>query len=129
MLAVFIVSLVAGAGLAIHKIALLIAPYSAFGRIVSNLFAPLWQAGNNLLAYIAARIDSYAFYSVDVWVKSVSTFAVAAVTFIVIGTLAWRNGRTWCNTVCPVGTVLGCCARCSLFRPVIDTSNCTACGL
>lgn len=129
MLAVFIVSLIAGAGLAIHKIALLIAPYSAFGRIVSNLFAPLWQAGNNLLAYIAARIDSYAFYSVDVWVKSVSTFAVAAVTFIVIGTLAWRNGRTWCNTVCPVGTVLGFFARFSLFRPVIDTSKCNACGL
>ena len=129
MLVIFIVALAAGTGLIIHKTALLIAPYSAFGRIVSNLFAPLWQAGNNLLAYISARIGSYAFYSVDVWVKSVSTFAVAAVTFVVIGTLAWRNGRTWCNTVCPVGTVLGFFARFSLFRPVIDTSKCNACGL
>ncbi len=129
MLVLFVASMAAGAGLVIHKLALIIAPYSAFGRIVSNLLAPLWQLGNNFLAYVAARIDSYAFYSVDVWIKSWATFATAVVTLVVIGILAWRNGRTWCNTVCPVGTVLGFFARFSLFRPVIDTSKCNSCGL
>lgn len=47
----------------------LLAPYSAYGRIVSNLFAPLYLWGNNLLAYLAERAGSYAFYTVDVWVK------------------------------------------------------------
>lgn len=125
MLAVFLVALVAGAG----SLAALLAPYSAYGRIASHLFAPLYRWGNNLLAYFAERLDSYAFYSAEVWMKGVGTFAVAAVTFVVLGILAWRNGRTYCNTVCPVGTVLGFFARYSLFRPVIDTDKCNGCTL
>lgn len=58
----------------------LLAPYSAYGRIVSNLFAPLYLWGNNLLAYLAERAGSYAFYTVDVWVKGAATLAVAAVS-------------------------------------------------
>lgn len=38
--------------------------------------------------------------------KSLPTFLVAAVTFVTLIVLAWRNGRTYCNTICPVGTVL-----------------------
>ena len=51
-----------------------------------------------MLAYLAERAGSYAFYTVDVWVKGAATLAVAAVTFIVLAVLAWRNGRTYCNT-------------------------------
>lgn len=107
----------------------LLAPYSAYGRIVSNLFAPLYLWGNNLLAYLAERAGSYAFYTVDVWVKGAATLAVAAVTFIVLAVLAWRNGRTYCNTVCPVGTILGLVSRFAVFKPRIDTSKCNGCGL
>ena len=57
VLAVFIVALLAGIG----SLVALFAPYSSYGRIVSNLFAPLYQWGNNLLAYFAERADSYAF--------------------------------------------------------------------
>ena len=125
VLAVFVATLVAGFG----AVALLVAPYSAFGRIAQNLFAPIWKWGNNLLAYVAERLDSYAFYSTDVVVGSWATFAVAAVTLIVVGILAWRNGRTYCNTICPVGTVLGVLSRFSLFKPVIDTEKCIDCKL
>ena len=107
----------------------LLAPYSAYGRIVSNLFAPLYLWGNNLLAYFAERADSYAFYQTDVWLKSLPTLLVAAATFIVLVVLAWRGGRTYCNTICPVGTVLGALARYSLFRPVIDERKCNSCTL
>lgn len=119
----------AGLALGAHAVVLLIAPYSAYGRIAANLFAPIYQWGNNLLAWIAERADSYAFYSVDVWIRSASTFVVAVVTLVVIGALAWRNGRTWCNTVCPVGSILGVFSRYSIFAPVIDTEKCRNCGL
>ena len=46
VLAIFVATLVAGFG----AVALLVAPYSAFGRIAQNLFAPIWKLGNNLLA-------------------------------------------------------------------------------
>ena len=57
------------------------------------------------------------------------TMIVAGVTLAVLGFLAWRNGRTYCNTICPVGTVLGFFSKYSLFRPQIDTSKCNGCGL
>lgn len=124
MLALFIAALAAGIG----SLVALLAPYSAYGRIAQNLLAPLWGWGNNLLAYFAERIDSYAFYRTDVWVRSAATFAVAAATFALIAVLAWRNGRTWCNTVCPVGTVLGFLCALLAARPAIDTEKCVGCN-
>lgn len=125
VLGVFVVALVAGAG----SLVALLAPYSSYGRMANNLLQPLWQWGNNGLAYLAERADSYAFYSTDVWIKSLPTFIIAVVTFVVIAILAWRNGRTYCNTICPVGTVLGFFARYSWLKPVIDTSKCVNCSL
>lgn len=125
VLGLFIVTLVAGIG----SFVALLAPYCSYGRIASNLFAPLYRWGNNLLAYFAERADSYAFYETEVWMKSLPTFIIAAATFIVIFVLAWRNGRTYCNTICPVGTVLGFLSRFSLFRITIDESKCNGCGL
>ena len=125
MLGVFIIAMIAGIG----SVVALLAPYSSYGRIVSNLFAPVYQWGNNVLAYFAERSDSYAFYETSVWLKSLPTFIIAAVTFVVLVVLAWRNGRTYCNTVCPVGTVLGFFSRYSLFRPEIDAEKCTNCSL
>ena len=125
VLAVFIVAFVAGIG----SLVALISPYSAYGRIATSLFAPVYLEANNLLATLAERMDSYAFYSVDIWMRGVGTLAVAAVTFVVIAVLAWRNGRTYCNTICPVGTVLGLVARFAWLKPRIDVGKCNACGL
>ena len=87
VLAVFAAALVAGIG----SLVALLAPYSAYGRMAQNLLAPLWGWGNNVLAYLAERADSYAFYETKVWIKSLPTFIVAAVSFIVIAVLAWRT--------------------------------------
>ena len=118
-LVVFVVLIVMG----FTSIAALIAPYSAFGRIAANLFAPAYAWVNNYLASIAEHYDSYAFYSVDVWLKSGISLAVAVATLLVVGFLAWRGGRTYCNTVCPVGTVLGFVSRFAFLRPVINTEK------
>lgn len=125
VLAVFLIALIAGIG----SLVALLAPYSSYGRIADNLFAPIYQWGNNLLAYFAERADSYAFYETTVWIKSLPTFIIALLTFIIIAVLAWRNGRIYCNTICPVGTVLGFLSRFALFRPAIDSSKCKDCSL
>ena len=124
VMGIFILAMISGLG----AWAALIAPYSAYGRIASNLFAPFWGWANNLLAYLAERTDSYAFYETEVWLRSLPTFIIATVTFITLIILAWRNGRTYCNTICPVGTVLGFLSRFSLLRPVIDVTKCNGCG-
>ena len=77
----------------------LLAPYSSYGRMVASVVSP-----------------------------SLSPVAiVAGVTFIIVAILAWMGGRTYCNTICPVGTILGFFARFALFRPMIDTSKCNSC--
>lgn len=80
VLGLFIIAIVAGVG----SFVALLAPYSSYGRIASNLFAPLYQWGNNLLAYYAERAGSYAFYETEVWIKSLPTFIIAALTFIIM---------------------------------------------
>ncbi len=124
-LAVFVAALLMGLG----SVAALMAPYSTYGRIVANLVAPVYVWINNLLASIAERMDSYAFYEREVWMRGLPTLVAASVSFVIIAVLAWRNGRTWCNTVCPVGTVLGFLSRYSVLAPVIDVSRCNGCGL
>lgn len=125
ILAIFLIALVAGLG----SIPALLAPYSSYGRIAQNLFAPIYALGNNLLAWVAERAGSYAFYTREVWIRSIPTFVIALVTFVAVFILAWKNGRTYCNTICPVGTVLGFLSKYSIFKVVIDTDKCIDCGL
>ena len=125
MLGIFVIALILG----LPAIFGLISPYSAYGRMAQTLFQPIYLLINNVFAAIAENADSYAFYSREVWLRSTPTFAVALVTFIVIFVLAWRNGRTYCNTICPVGTVLGFFSRFSLFKIRFDADKCRNCSL
>jgi polyferredoxin len=119
----FVVALVAG----INSFVALLAPYSSYGRIVHNLLSPLYLLVNNGLAVLAEKTGSYAFYSVEPSVFVLSAFIVAAVTFIAVSILAWKNGRTYCNTICPVGTFLSFFSRYSLFRIEVDLDKCERC--
>ncbi|MBR3075647.1 MAG: 4Fe-4S dicluster domain-containing protein [Bacteroidales bacterium] len=78
----------------------LLGPYSAYGRMVTAV------AGNVPAALLIT----------------------AGITFVVISVCAWLWGRAWCNTICPVGTVLGCFSRYSLFHITIDDDKCVKCG-
>ncbi len=125
VLALFVVAIITGIG----SFVALLAPYSSYGRIVQNLFAPLYDWGNNGLAYLAERADSYDLYGKEVWMRSLPTFVIATVTFVVLIVLAWRGGRTYCNTICPVGTVLSFFAHFSWLKIHVDTTKCNQCGL
>ena len=124
MLVIFVIALIAG----VHSLVALLAPYSSYGRIVTNLLKPIYEGGNNVLASIAEHFNSYAFYHVDVWIKSLPTFIIAALTFVILFVLAWRNGRTYCNTICPVGTFLSFFARFSWLKISFDEDKCKNCG-
>lgn len=107
----------------------LLEPYSAFGRMTVNVFRPVYMAGNNLLAWIFNSFGNYTFYHTDVYVLSGVALITGLLTFGVIGYLAWRYGRTWCNTMCPVGTVLGVVSRYSFWKVRMDEKACVSCGL
>ena len=121
--AVFVIALIAG----VQALVALLAPYSAWGRIVQNLFQPVYLWINNLFAAIAERANSYSFYRKEVWLRSLPTFIIAVVTLVAVVILAWKNGRTYCNTICPVGTTLSFFSRFAMFRPMIDANVCKGC--
>ena len=124
-LAVFLLALVAGAGTVVQ----LLAPYSAFGRIATMVLQPVYMMVNNLLAAIAEHYESYAFYGADVWMKSLPVFIIALATLVILAVLAWRNGRTYCNTICPVGTMLSFIARFSILKVHFKEDKCKSCSL
>lgn len=78
-----------------------LAPYSAYGRMVSAVLHH----------------------------NSVPVLIVAGVTLVVVVVLAFRGGRTYCNSICPVGTALSFLSRFAAFRPVIDVEKCRNCKL
>jgi len=107
----------------------LLEPYSAFGRMVTHLLRPIYMAGNNLLAGVFNHFGHYTFYHTEIFLLASSSLVVALLTFLIIGYLAWRYGRTFCNTLCPVGTVLGFLSRFSMFRFKVHEESCNSCGL
>ncbi|MDE5608452.1 MAG: 4Fe-4S binding protein [Muribaculaceae bacterium] len=121
-LGLFILAFILG----ISLVVCILAPYSSYGRMVASILTPAVRYVNNL---IASATDSSLVYHRDVWFKTGAVFFISLGSLILIGTLAWRNGRTWCNTVCPVGTVLGFLSRFSLLKISIDTDKCVNCGL
>ena len=125
MLGVMVVALVAGVG----SVFQLLAPYSAYGRIATTMFQPVWKAGNNVLASIAEHSDSFLFYHVEQIASFGVVLIIAAVTFIVLVILALRNGRTYCNTICPVGTLLSFFARFSFLKIHFNVDKCKNCSM
>ena len=125
VLGVFVIAGLAGVG----SLFQLLAPYSSYGRIATMIFQPVWKFGNNLLALVAEHFDSYAFYTIDTWMRSLPVFVIAAVTLVLLFVLAWRGGRTYCNTICPVGTILSFFARFSWFKIRFDEEKCKNCSL
>lgn len=121
-LVLFIIALLLGVSLIVY----VLAPYSTYGRFVASTLSPLARYVNNL---IAAASESSLIYHRDVLFKTGAVFFVSLGSISVVSLLAYRNGRTWCNTVCPVGTILGIISSYSLFKIRIAPDKCVRCGL
>lgn len=77
-------------------------PYSTFTRIVAAISRPLAIGLSGLL--------------------------VAIGTLTAIALVSWRRGRLLCNTICPVGTLLGMVSKYSVYHADINTDLCVNCG-
>ncbi len=106
----------------------LLDPYSNYGRIFSDLIRPLVIWVNNLLFELFEKIGVDILYPVDYKHFRISTtfFPIAVLGFIIW--ISFYHGRLFCNTVCPVGTILGLVSRLSVFKIGIDSAACNLCG-
>jgi len=95
-------------------------PYSNFGRIAANILRPAVVEINNL-----TKLS----YNVTLHTVEFNSVIFSAIILAIIGVMALLRGRLFCNTVCPVGSLLGLISRYSFFKISIDQSKCSSCGL
>ncbi len=123
ILALTILLLLAGSGLLVN----LLDPFSNFGRIFTNLFRPLALLLSNGTALLLEQFGVYALPRVrwPVFVWASAAFSLA--TLLLVVWLAASRGRLYCNSICPVGALLGLLAKISLLGIGINRQNCTTC--
>ena len=106
----------------------LLDPYSLYSRFAVHVLKPGYAMGNNVAALIFSSFENQSFAKVSVYFLSLSSLLITITTTAFVGYLAWINGRMYCNTVCPVGTVLGLVSKVSIFKVRINDSLCNSCG-
>jgi ferredoxin-type protein NapF len=106
----------------------LLDPYSNYGRIASAVFRPLVAAANNAVVGTANAIGIDSLYRVDLPWPGIGAVAAPAAFLTLVIVLSALRGRLYCNSICPVGTLLGWVSRYAAFRIEIDKDKCTKCA-
>ncbi len=106
----------------------LLDPYSSFGRIFSDIVRPGLILVNNGLAMVFEKFDWYFLHRMNMELITWRTVLIPVISLVLVVVLAIWYGRLYCNTICPVGTLLGLLSRFSLFKIRMDASTCTKCG-
>ncbi len=104
-------------------------PYSIAGRTFTYLFKPLvvW-ANNGILVPVLQNFEVYSVYHQNLILPYLVPTLLTLAVIGAIGYFAWKRGRLFCNTICPVGTFLGEVSRFSLLKVKFDQDKCTRCG-
>ena len=103
-------------------------PYSNYGRIAANLFRPVYLLLNNLGTLTLESMDIYTLYRVEPGVTHWFSVGFSMAVFLLLLWLSIKYGRLFCNTLCPVGALLGLLSRYSIFQISLDKTLCTSCG-
>ncbi|MBD5333267.1 MAG: 4Fe-4S binding protein [Bacteroides sp.] len=112
-LGVFLVAIFLGLDL----VSSVLEPWTIYSEACQRLVAPVIVYLDGLMDDTAARLT----------IASTTGAIVSAVLLGGISAVASRHGRTFCNSLCPVGTALGYVSRYSLIHIEIDTDLCTQC--
>lgn len=124
VLALFVIGVASGSVLLIG----LLDPYSHFGRVMALIFRPVVVMLNNLMSVVSSNWGSYTPALLDVNLAVWHVILVPLAILILVSVMAAFRGRLFCNTLCPVGTLLGIVSRLSLFRIQIDRDKCDHCA-
>ena len=103
-------------------------PYSNFSRISNGLARPVLILMNNGIAALFEKNDIYALPKVAFKNFSLAATLYSAFILITLSLATMWHGRLFCNTLCPVGSLLGRISHYGLFKIRIDESHCNSCG-
>ncbi|HEY6951284.1 MAG TPA: 4Fe-4S binding protein, partial [Bacteroidota bacterium] len=124
-LAITLLPLAAGTMFAVT----LLDPFSNFGRLSASLILPLIAAANNFLSSLLEVVGNYAVYPVDLKGALAASILFSLAFLVLLVWMAFRHGRLYCNSICPVGSLLRIVAGFSLYKIAIEAERCKSCQL
>lgn len=104
-------------------------PYSACGRVLTQVGGPTVRAGREVLSAALERFDIYGLAGGLAPITPAAVLGLGMVFLLAVAILAALDGRLYCTTLCPVGTCLGLLAQAAPLRVRFDTPACAGCGL
>jgi polyferredoxin len=104
----------------------LLDPYSLSGRMITQFALPFFVWLYNAAVTFLKNFNIYLFLKETAWVP-LYAFMTTLVFFLLILIMSVRHGRLYCNTLCPVGTLLGLISHVSIFKFIIDQTRCHDC--
>lgn len=106
----------------------LLDPYSNFGRIGADIVRPYLVEINNVVAETLIKIKIYSLQTFPSDLSNSISVIYPFIFLVIIILFVFFSGRHYCNTICPVGTLLGLVSRISVFKIRFNADKCTACG-
>lgn len=103
-------------------------PYSIYGRIAGNFLKPILIGINNLISLTLEIFKIFWISPYTIKSFNIYPFIISFSFLTLIFVLAWKKGRLYCNTICPVGTLLGLLSKFSFFKIRIKEEDCLSCG-
>ncbi len=95
---------------------------------MSDLALPAVLWTNNRFAGILESMNLYFLYPVEISLARGVSYLIPVLMLFLLIWFSFRHGRLYCNTICPVGTLLGLISRVSIFKIKMLESSCTKCG-
>lgn len=120
-----VISFLAGSIILIN----LLDPFSNTGKVFTNLFRPIFILFNNFAAYSLGKLNVYWLYPVEIRGMSYAAIGFSLIVLGTVGFMSYTRGRLFCNSICPVGTMLGLFSKYSLYKLGIDKDNCISCNM
>ncbi len=103
-------------------------PFSIFGRFATHAIRPVYIYINNGISSLLYSWNIYWLHPIEFRAYHWVSFGIM---FILMGLVIFMSasyGRQYCNTVCPVGTLLGFLSKTSFYKIRLDKELCNSCG-
>jgi len=106
----------------------LLDPFSNFGRIAGDLLRPMYVAAHNGYGRLLESFGIYGPFPLHWKAPPLATLVLPALFLLGLIGLSAFKGRMFCNTLCPVGALLGLISRFAMFKIQVPRDACTICA-
>ncbi len=106
----------------------LLDPYANFGKLSASLFQPAYIWLHNALAFSLERFDVFILSPMTMHALPWDVVLISTAIFLTIVVMAAWRGRLFCNTLCPVGSILSIFTGKPLYQITFSDEACTFCS-